>query len=165
MTQPRPAGGGFDWGRLSTGSKAILVSSVVLIVSLFLPWQTVAGCEEAQALAPTVDFGGCSRMGIAGLGVLVVLGAIALVVWEGLLASGMNLNVGGTSPVMISAIAGGVVALLGLLNFLMSLGGGPLGIYNVAWGAFVGLVLVLALAYASYVRFHETKLGAAGPPV
>ena len=64
---------------------------------------------------------------------------------------------GTTSPALISAIVGWVIALFMIITFIVALDA-------VAWGAFLGLILTLALAYAAYVRFQESKLGAAPPP-
>ncbi len=158
--------GGFDMGRMSTGTKALFVTGLLLFISLFLPWRTVEGCEEAaEALGVG---GGCSQNGFAGLGVLVAILVIALLVWEGLLAAGTNVNVGAMSPTMISAIVGGAAALIALIKFLTSLGGGPFGVFNISWGAFVGLILALALGYAAYLRWQESKMAAtpgSAPPM
>ena len=160
MTQPQPVGG-FNWARLSMGSKGLLVSSLILFISLFLPWQAFRGCEE---LANAVLNVSCSLSGFLGLGVLVALLAIGVLVWEGMLAAGVNINTGTMSPALIGAIAGGATAVFALIKFLTSLGGGTLGAYSITWGAFVGLVAALAVAYAAYVRFQESKVGTAPPP-
>ena len=160
MTQPQPAGG-VDWNRLSMGSKGLLVSSLILLISLFLPWQTIPGCEETASGILAVS---CSLSGFAGLGALVALLAIGVLVWEGMLAAGVKISTGTMSPALIGAIAGAATAAFALIKFLTSLGGGTLGAYKVTWGAFVGLVALLAVAYAAYVRFQESKVGTAPPP-
>jgi hypothetical protein len=135
--------------RVSMGSKGIFITGLVLLISLFFPWQNVFRGVEFFGISGNVS-------GFSGLGILVALLLIALLVWEGLLAGGVNINVGTMSPALISAIAGGVVVLLTLINFLTKLSG-------IQWGAFVGLLAALALAYASYLRFQESKM--APPPV
>ena len=160
MTQPQPVGG-FNWARLSMGSKGLLVSSLILLISLFLPWQALRGCEE---LANAIIDVPCTVSGFAGFGSIVALLAIGVLVWEGMLAAGVNITTGTMSPALIGAIAGGATALFGLIKFLTALGGGPLDAYTMSWGAFVGLVAVLAVAYAAYVRFQESKVGTAPPP-
>jgi hypothetical protein len=157
--QPERRGGGFDMGRMSTGTKALFITGILLFISLFLPWQSLEGCDQAaEAIGVS-----CSVGGFSGLGVLVAILVIALLIWEGVLAAGTNINVGTMSPALISAIIGGAAAVFALIKFLTSLGGGI--VFNISWGAFVGLILALALAYASYLRWQESKMAAApGPP-
>ncbi|MGH2724664.1 MAG: hypothetical protein ACRDI0_10475 [Actinomycetota bacterium] len=148
---------GFNWGGLPMGSKGLLISGLLLFIALFLPWRTVKGCEEVVGLNI-----GCSENGFAGLGVLVAILLIGLLVWEGLLAAGVSVNLGTMSPALLSAGVGGAAALFAVIRFLTSLGGGPFNVFSISWGAFVGLVLAIALGYASYVRFRESR--AAAPP-
>ena len=151
MAQPgRP--GGFDMARLSTGSKILLVTGLLLFIDLFLPWQRVC-----------VDFGGfgggcASANGFSGLGILVALLVIALLVWEGLLIAGVNVNMGTTSPALISAVLAGATALFTIILFLTRLS-------EVSYGAFIGLILALVLAYGAYVRFNESKVTTPPPAV
>jgi hypothetical protein len=150
MAQPqRP--GGFDMARLTTGTKVVLAVSFLLFISLFLPWQDVLPGEfEAFGVSGNIS-------GFTGIGVLVAILAIATIVWEGLLAAGVNINMGTMSPALIGAILAGATALFAIIKFLTSLSG-------VAWGAFVGLILALALAYGAYMRFQESKAGPLAPP-
>ncbi|HEX2032493.1 MAG TPA: hypothetical protein VHL78_14035 [Actinomycetota bacterium] len=159
MEQPPAARRGFDLSRLTMGSKALLASGLVLFVALFLPWRTVKGCEATEAIVGDLP---CSESGFAGLGVLVAILVIGLLVWEGVLAAGVAPNVGTASPALVSAGIGAAAALFGLIKFLMSLGGGPIDAFSVAWGAFVGLLAAVALGYASYLRYRESRAGA--PP-
>lgn len=159
MAQPPSARRGFDLARLSTGSKALLASGLVLFISLFLPWRTVKGCEATEEIVGNLP---CSESGFAGLGALVAILVIGLLVWEGLLAAGVAPNVGTVSPALVSAGLGGAAALFALIKFLTSLGGGPLDAFSIAWGAFVGLLAALAVGYASFLRFQESRSGA--PP-
>lgn len=154
MEQPPAARRGFDFGRLSMGSKALLASGLVLFIALFLPWRTVTGCEATEAIVGNLP---CSESGFAGLGALVAILVIGLLVWEGVLAAGVAPNVGTMSPALVSAGIGGAAALFALIKFLTSLGGGPLNAFSVAWGAFIGLLAALAVGYASYVRFQESR--------
>jgi hypothetical protein len=82
---------------------------------------------------------------------------IALLVWEGLVAAGVNVSMGTTSPALIGAVLGGATAIFGVINFLPSLGG-------LRIGAWLGLVFSIALAYGAYIRFQESKLGGTAPP-
>ena len=152
MAQPqRP--GGFDVNRVSTGSKILLVAGLLLLIDLFLPWQ---GFDFGSVFGQ--DVGGVSINGFSGLGILVGILVIALLVWEGLLVAGVNINMGTMSPALISAILGGATALFTLIKFLTSLDA-------IKFGAFIGLILALALAYGAFVRFNESKVGGTTPPV
>ena len=155
----QPQTGGFNWGRLSMGSKGLLITGVLMAIALFLPAQSVSG-------AAGIDFGGLEGFGIEvpdikwmdrALGTISLILVIGLLVWEGLLAAGVNVSLGATSPALLSAILGWVIAAFGLILFVLSLDG-------VSWGAFVGLLVSLAMAYAAYIRFQESKLGGTAPP-
>jgi hypothetical protein len=162
MTQPQPTGG-FNWARLSMGSKGLLVTGLLFLIALFLPWADVGSEVEAITGIDIGDIPGAPDASISGLqasplfGWLGLLLTLGLLVWEGLLAMGQNIAAGGRSPAFISAILGWAVAACGLIIFIVSL-------QAVAWGAFLGLLLSLAIAYAAYVRFQESKVGTAPPP-
>lgn len=138
---------GFDWQRLSMGTKGLLISSAVLIISLFLPWQGVSFGGP---------FGGISVNGFRGLGILVFLLALGVIVWELVIAL-TTVNTGDVSPALISAGAGGLTAVLTVIHFLTSLSA-------VTWGAFIGLIAGLAVGYASWLRFNESKAAGTPPP-
>jgi hypothetical protein len=138
---------------VSTGSKILLVTGLLLFIDLFFPWQQVCTPEVA-------GFGGicASANGFSGLGILVALLVIALLVWEGLLIAGVQINMGTTSPALIGAILGGAAALFTVILFLTRLS-------EIAWGAWVGLILALVLAYGAYVRYNESQVTTPPPAV
>jgi len=138
---------GFDWQRLSMGTKGLLISGVVLVISLFLPWQ---GVDFGG------PFGGFSVNGFRGLGILVFLVALGVIIWELVIAM-TTVNTGTMSPALISAAGGGLAAVLTIIHFLTSLDA-------VTWGAFVGLLAGLAMGYAAWLRFNESKTAPAPPP-
>ena len=148
MAQPARPGGGFDMARMSTGSKILMAAGGLLFIDLFLPWQSVD-------FGP---FGSANVSGFSGLGILVAILVIALLVWEGLLIAGVNINMGTTSPALISAILGGATALFTIILFLTRL-------TAVSFGAFIGLILALVLAYGAYVRYNESKVTTPPPAV
>jgi hypothetical protein len=150
MAQPqRP--GGFDMARASTGSKVILVAAILLFVDLFFPWQGVDLGEFGEAFGVSGNVSGFN-----GLGILVAILCIAVIAWEIMLMAGVNINLG-TSPVLISAILAGATAAVTIIAFLTKLSA-------VKWGAFVGLILALVLAYGAYMRYTESKATAPPPP-
>lgn len=136
--------------RVSTGSKILLVAGLLLFIDLFFPWQ---GVDFGDVFG--TDLGSANVSGFSGLGVLVALLVIAMLVWEGLLAAGVNINLGTTSPALISAGLGFAVALFTIIAFLTKL-------TAIKWGAFVGLILALVIAYGAYMRWQESKV--APPP-
>lgn len=138
--------------RMSTGSKVVLTAAILLFIDLFFPWQ---GVDFGDFLG--ADLGSANVSGFNGLGILVALLCIAVIVWEGLLAAGVNINMGATSPALIGAALAGATALFTIIAFLTKL-------TAIKWGAFVGLILALALAYGAWMRFQESKATAAPPP-
>jgi hypothetical protein len=139
------------------GSKGLLITGVVTAIGLFLPWQNfspdLGGLEGLGIDIPSVSISAMDRW----LGVFTLILVLALLVWEGLLAGGVRVSLGTMKPAVLSAILGFVIAAFLLILFLVSLDG-------ISWGAFLGLILALAMAYAAYMRLQESKLGAAPPP-
>ena len=158
MTQPqRP--GGFDVNRLTIGQKTLLGAGILYLISLFLPWLGY-GPDDLGGLGAIagIDIPDVSVNGWAGgIGMLSGLFVIGLLVWEGMSAAGAKVSMGSASPALVGAVLGAITAGLGLVNFIQSLDGLKLG-------AFIGIVAILGLAYGAYVRFQESKLGAAPPP-
>ena len=144
--------------RMSTGQKILLGAGILLLIDLFLPWECVDIFGGVDLNIPGVDTSGnvCIN-GFNGLGFLAGLLAIGLIVWEVMLAMGVAINMGTTSPALVSAILGGATALFAIIRFLQALG-------DFGFGAFVGILLALILAYGAYVRFQESKLGGTAPP-
>lgn len=154
MAQPqRP--GGFDMGRLTMGQKGLLLSGILYLISMFFPWVGADLGDFGDAFG--IDVPDVTVNGFAGIGMISGLLVIALLIWEGLVAAGVNINMGATSPALIGAVLGAATAVFGLINFLTSLDG-------LRIGAWLGLIFSIALAYASYVRFQESKAAGTAPP-
>lgn len=155
MTQPQGAGG-FDVNRMTIGQKTLLGAGILYLISMFLPWlgADLGGLEDIAGIdIPDATVNGWA----GGMGMLSGLFCIALLVWEGMVAAGVKVQMGQTSPALIGAILGALTAIFGLINFIQSLSGLRLG-------AYIGIVAVLGLAYGAYVRFQESKVGTAPPP-
>jgi hypothetical protein len=146
--QPQSRPGGFDMGRLTMGQKLLGITALILLISLFLPWRSI-GLEFLGA-----NFGNISGFSASAFSYLVILGILGVLVLEGLMVGGVL--TGNFNGALISAIVGGVTALLAIIMFLTVLSG-------VTWGAFVGLLAALAMGYAAYVRFQESKTTALPP--
>lgn len=146
--------GGFDVNRLSTGQKILLGGGIVYLIVLFFPWFGADLGDFGDILGvniPDVNVNGWT----GGFGMLSGVFVIALLAWEGMAAAGVKL--GAVSPALGGAILGGLVAVCGILNVLFNLSVAKVG----AW---IGIVVALALLYGAYVRFQESKVGTAPPP-
>lgn len=141
----------FDMARLSTADKILLVASALFFIDSFLPWQRV--CAAAFGDFPGI----CVSANLWGgngsfFGLLAGLLALALLIWEGLSVAGVNLNVNMPRGMVSAALAGGVL-LFTVIKFLFVIGNSP-GI-----GAWLGLILALAIAYGGYMKWQEEKAG------
>ena len=111
MTQQQPAGG-FSWARLSMGSKGLLVAGLLLAIACFMPWADVASEVEAITGIDISDLPGAQNTGLNAMGTsplfgtLALIFALAVVVWEALIAAGVKVSAGSNSPALISASLG-----------------------------------------------------------
>jgi hypothetical protein len=143
---------GFDMSKMSTAEKLLAGGSVLLLIDSFLPWQKF--CADLGALGGNVCVGSVSAwQGSGGIfGVLMGLGAIALIVLGvlSMTGSGTSLNMGSMSTDKILGFLGLGVAAFGLLKFIFVLTNSP------AWAAFVGLVLLVAIAYGAWQKIESS---------
>ncbi len=149
-------GGGFDMSKLSMASKLLLIGGILLLVDSFLQWQRV--CADAGPLGKfCVGAGGWSGNG-GFAGVIMGLLLIAMLVWEGLQVGGVSTNLSvGVSASKLTAYLGFGAAAFGLLKFILAVSN------HGAIFAWIGLVLILVVAYGSWMKFQEPE-GAASPP-
>lgn len=144
---------GFNWGRLSMGSKGALIVGAVLLVVMFIPfWNDL----DLGPTLPGFEIPGGNVGAFNGIGVLAGLLVIALLVWEGLYAAGALANL--TAPVkLITAVLAGAAALFTLLRALIK----PAG-FSYALGTWIGLILALVLGYVAWINWQEHKTMAGG---
>lgn len=133
---------GFDISKMSMGSKILGGSGVLLLIFSFFAWQKV--CVADIICASANMWGGDGSI----FGLLGGLALIALIAWEGIALAGQSLNVGQPAS-KVSAYLGFATAALVLLKFVFSLTESP------AFGAFIGLILALGVAYGAWMRFQE----------
>ncbi|HEV2906986.1 MAG TPA: hypothetical protein VGZ50_06705 [Actinomycetota bacterium] len=157
MEQRQP---GFNWGALSMGSKGALVAGVLMLIDLFLPWNRV--CVGGEEIFGTAFPETCaSASGWSGIGVIAGLLVIALLVWEGLYAAGALANVAAPKKLITAALAAGA-ALFALLRWLLNL-------EAASYGAYIGIILALALLYVAWINWQEhqamTPGGMMPPPM
>ncbi len=154
--------GGFDVANVSMASKIILIGGILLLVDSFLAWQKVC-VSDIVGVSGIPNF--CAKASAWGgsggfAGLLMGLLLIVLLVWEVVQLSNMQMNLSiGVTPSKGSAYLGFAVVAFGLLKFVLVVGNEP------ALGAWIGLVLLIVIAYGSWMRFQEPEGAApAAPP-
>jgi hypothetical protein len=151
--------GGFNWGTLSMGTKGALVAGGLMLIDLFLPWNRV--CFGGGDIFGTAIPEQCASASgwSTGIGVVAGLLTLALLVWVGLDAAGALANVAAPKKLITAALAAGA-ALFALLRWILNT-------EAASFGAYIGIILALALLYAAWINWNEHKAmtgGAAMPP-
>jgi hypothetical protein len=146
------SGSSFDMSKMSTAGKILMGGSLLLLLDSFFPWQKA--CVDLGGLGALVgNIDTCVSFSMWGgsaswAGLLTGLLAIALLIWEGLQLAGQRIDVGQPAS-RISAYLGFGVLVFGVLKFLLVVTNEP------AFGAFVGIILILAIGYGAWMRFQE----------
>ena len=129
--------GGFDWSKMSTASRILIIAGAIYIIDLFLPWQ---------------DSGFASASGTQGIGVLNLLLAIALVAWEVMAVAGVQINA--PKSLVSAALAGGIV-LFTILKIIVDS-------EEIAIFAWIGLILAFVIGYGGWMRWQEHQASGGG---
>jgi hypothetical protein len=142
---------GFDMSQMSTAEKLLAGGSILLLIDSFFPWQSV----DLGGLEDLLDVGVSFNMWQGSgsfFGLLTGLLAIALIVVGVLSMTGnmANMNMGGMSADKITGFLGLGVAGFGLLKFIFALTESP------GWGAFVGLVLLVAIGWGAWQKVQSS---------
>jgi hypothetical protein len=147
---------GFDMSKISTAGRILMIAGVLYLIDLFLPWQRA--CIDLGIDLPS---GGCvSASGASGIGVLNLLLVLALLVWEGLALS--NVEIDAPRPLISAGLAAAIVVFT-VLKILVDND----SIYLWAW---IGLILALVIGYGGWMRWQEhqaaggTTMGGTAPP-
>jgi hypothetical protein len=147
------SGSSFDMTKLSTASKILMGGSLLLLLDSFLfSWQK--SCVDLGDLGALVGAGDvCVKFSMwsgsaSWAGLLTGLLAIALLIWEGMQLAGQSIDVGQPAS-RISAYLGFGVLVFGVLKFLLVVTNEP------GLGAFIGIILILAIGYGAWMRFQE----------
>jgi hypothetical protein len=142
----------FDVSKLSTPDKILGGGALLLFIDSFLSWQKVcvtfaglSACGKANAWSGNGGF----------LGTLMALAALLLVVGLALTLAGVAMPQGVPVPTVMAGLTGATV-LFGLIKFLIAV------TKHGAFGAYLGLILILVVAYGGYMKMQEGK--AASPP-
>jgi hypothetical protein len=143
----------FDFAKLSTASKILLVGSGVYFINSFLPfWNRV--CASAFGFP-----GGCAGTGLwHDWGILAGLLAIAILAMEVITILNVPISIG--TPMLRNQIEAGMaggVLLFTLLRIIVDR-------HFLSWGAWLGLILAIAIAYGGWMRWQEAQVGTVTPP-
>jgi hypothetical protein len=134
----------FDLTKLSTADKILLGGSLLLFIDTFLPWQKFI-CVPGACLTANAWQGNGSFVGV-----LMGLLTIVLIVVMVLSLAGVEMPPGiSVSTVMAGVTAGTVV--FGLLKFLFAV------THHGSYGAWLGLIFILAVAYGGYMKMQEAS--------
>ena len=141
--QPRP---GFDLSRMSTATKILLGGSLLFLIDSFLPWNQVCFA------------GFCASANLwNGVGFIAALLAILILVMELLAVANVEVNVGDArSRSMIEAGLAAGVLLFTILKVIIDS-------EALSFGAWIGIILALAIAYGGYLRWTEAQVMAPPP--
>ena len=146
---------GFDVSRMSTAEKLLAGGSILLLIDSFLPWQRF--CVDLGGLEDLVGGNNCASFTMWGgsggwAGVIAGLLTIALIVVGVLSMTGAmaNVNMGSMSADKATGFLGLGVVLFGLLKFLLVITN------EIGWAAFVGLVLLLVIAWGAWQKLQAS---------
>jgi len=147
---------GFDMNSMSTGDKLLAGGSILLLIFSFFPWQQACASDLVEGIPDVigdvcVSFSMWSGSGsFAGVitGLLTI--ALIIVVILSMTGSMSSMNMGSMTPDKLVGFLGLGVAGFGLLKFLFAL------FNEVAWAAFVGLVLLVAIGYGAWQKVQES---------
>ncbi len=138
----------FDLGKMTTADKILAGGALLLFIDSFLAWQrvcitflSVGACGSASAWGGNGSFFGAV---MAILALLLLAGIILTAI-----GTAMPANV--PVPTVMAALTGGTV-LFGLIKFLIVL------FNHVGYGAFIGLILLIAIGYGGYMKMQETGM-------
>lgn len=149
-------GSGFDVSKMSLASKILGVAGIVYLVVLFLPWNQVCVGEIIG-----ISTGICASVnGLHGLGFLNLILVVLVVGMEVAMLTGTEINV--STPQQRAMIGAGIAWAITALTVLKVL---LVDNEFIAWGAWLGLIVSLVIAYGGFLRFQESKaMGGAAPP-
>lgn len=112
----------------------LLVAGTLYIVDVVLPWRQRCIAGECGSIS-----------GWEGIGVLNLLLAITLVMWEALWLAGTEIN---APRALVSAGLAAAIVLFTILKIVVDWN----GIYLFAW---IGLLLALVIGYGGWMRWQE----------
>ncbi len=146
----------FNMSKVSPADKLILGGAGVYFIWSFLKvWYGYNG-PGSQFLG-TLGVSGKISGWHGPTGFAVILAIIALV-WAGLRAGGVAMNIG-VKAGLIDLILGGLALLLTLLGLVSQ----P-AFFGPSWGLFVGIILAAVWTYGAWMKYSEPGTTASTPP-
>jgi hypothetical protein len=146
---------GFDMSKVSTADKILVVGGLLFFLdTLLFHWQ--GACADTGVFGKFCVGVSAWSGSAAFLGVLAGLCAIALAIWIVIGLLGVSLGAGIPVGQITLGLAAATV-VFGLLKFLFS------AFNSGQIGAWIGIVLILALAYGAYMKWQETQTTAPPP--
>ena len=145
----------FDVSKLSTPDKILGGGALLLFIDSFLSWQKRCFDFSGVGLAKVCGKANAWSGNGGFLGTLMALAALLLVVGLALTLAGVAMPQGVPVPTVMAGLTGATV-LFGLIKFIIAV------TKNGAFGAYLGLILILAVAYGGYMKMQEGK--ATSPP-
>jgi hypothetical protein len=145
----------FDLNSVSTADKILVGGTVLFLIDSILPWQRAC----AAVFGPVKVCGSASMWGGDGSWAGVLAGILALLLLVGVGLQMANVQMPAELPVanIMAGLTLGTV-VFGLLKFILI-------ITNHSYVfAYIGLILLLAIAYGGYMKMQEPKVASATPP-
>ena len=133
----------FDLTKLSTADKILLGGALLMFIDTLLPWQRACAaiCDTANAWVGNGSF----------VGVLLGLFTFLLLIGEVVIVAGVAMPPNIPVSTAMAGLTAGTV-LFALIKFLIVIG--KFGSY----GAWIGLILALVIAYGGYMKMQEAKV-------
>ena len=142
--------------KISNGNKILLGAGVLLLLDSFFKWNKVSGGGRSVSFDSAWSHGVGPLFGILLLITLIVVALMVLVEQN---VVQMTLP---TLPIKYSQLVAGLAGLtvvFGIIRFLTHAGGGIPAASGISVGrtfmAWIGLVLIIALAAGAFLRFQE----------
>jgi hypothetical protein len=136
----------FDMNKLSTADKILLGGGFLLFIDSFLAWQRVCVTIIQKICGSANAWGGNGSFA----GVLMAIFALLLVAGTLAVVSGVSLPVTLPMSTVLAGLTAGTV-LFGVIKFLIVVAN------HIGFAAWIGLILILAVAYGGYMKMQEQK--------
>ncbi len=123
---------------INHGAKVVLGASILFLIISFFNWQEV-------------DLGAFGEAGVSmwnGVGWIAGLLAIAIIVWQAIRLSNLNLEIG-VGPAMVTAFLAVLLLLFTVIKFFAD------NEFR-TWAAWVGLILAIAVAGGAWANMKLT---------
>jgi hypothetical protein len=124
--------------KLSLNAQLVLLGTIVYVIDSFLSWQSY-----------NFTVGTYSRTEWNGIGVVAGLLALLLLAWELARAFDLKVAIGSLSPSVVSVILAEVLLIFTVIKFLSS--------DARAYGAWIGLVVAIAIGVIGFLRGKEEE--------